>query len=664
MMHLLGGIPVGRRLLLITLSFVAPVAIMAWLIVSGMNTNIAFTQAERDGVRYLDPLATLLRTLADHQLAAGDAAEQARAAAGVDEGMARLDAAQAELGERLQFTPAGLAARQREHVAPSTLRAEWDALKREAASLSPDVLDERHQHLLDDVRTMIAHAGDTSNLILDPDLDSYYTMDAVVVALPQAQARLGRANRVADRIVSGTTGVAAESTQLSVLAAMLRENDGDRIKADVQTAFNEDANFNGPSRTLREKLEPAAAAYATANDTVIEAINTTLATPAVGGAPLDHAVHAAREAAASLTSTASGELDTMLGARLGRLESERLRAMGLSGLAVALALALVYVIGHSITVPLIRTTNELSRGARQVAATSEQVAGSAHSLAEGALSQASSIEETSASMEEMASMTRRNAENTREASALVTDVHTRVHESNQALDGMVSSMSAIQESSEKVSKIIKTIDEIAFQTNILALNAAVEAARAGEAGMGFAVVADEVRRLAQRSAQAAKDTAGLIEESIGRSREGNVRVAQVARAIAGITESVNRVKGLVQEVTEASRQQTQGLDQVTQALSQMEKVTQGTAATAEQSAAASQELHAQAALTMEVLEHLRTMVGSHLTLDELEPRARVGAKAPVQRAGRVATKAAQAAPSPAAVDEEFPLEATGTFGRF
>jgi len=336
--------------------------------------------------------------------------------------------------------------------------------------------------------------------------------------------------------------------------------------------------------------------------------------------------------------------------------------MVLLGLALSIGVGAVVVIG--VNRRLSAAVASLSDGSAQVVSASEQVAGSAQSLSQGATQQASSLEETSASMEEMASMTRRNAESTRQAATLVADVHQKVNGSQQSLQQMVQSMSAIQESSQKVSKIIRTIDEIAFQTNILALNAAVEAARAGEAGMGFAVVADEVRNLAQRSAQAAKDTAGLIEESIGKAQVGNQTVAQVAEAITGITASVNRVKGLVEEVSEASQQQTQGLDQVAQSLAQMERITQSTAATAEDSAAASQELSAQAATTMEVVSQLQALVGG---VGQVPVAARPH-RSISKPAGKVIPLSSRKpkASSHRSSEDEFPLEqaGTGTFGSF
>ena len=337
-------------------------------------------------------------------------------------------------------------------------------------------------------------------------------------------------------------------------------------------------------------------------------------------------------------------------------------AIGMMVAGVFVAFVLATLVVRSVSKRLNEAVISLNEGAQQVVATSEQVAGSAQSLSQGASEQAASLEETSASMEEMASMTRRNAENTRQAVGLVVDVHTKVHESQSALGEMVSSMSAIKESSVKVSKIIKTIDEIAFQTNILALNAAVEAARAGEAGMGFAVVADEVRSLAQRSAQAAKDTAGLIEESITKAQTGNVKVEQVAAAITGITDSVNKVKGLVEEVSEASHQQSQGLDQVAQAIAQMEKVTQGTAATAEESAAASEELSAQANTTMEVVGQLRALVGVQADAQSA-PVRRKAAKA--KHASVLSMPARRSAKTMPMTNEDIlPLEKTGTYGSF
>jgi methyl-accepting chemotaxis protein len=256
-------------------------------------------------------------------------------------------------------------------------------------------------------------------------------------------------------------------------------------------------------------------------------------------------------------------------------------------------------------------------------------------------------------------MTRKNAENSQQAAGLMAEVDTRVRESNHALGDMVSSMASIQESSRQVAKIIKTIDEIAFQTNILALNAAVEAARAGEAGMGFAVVADEVRNLAQRSAQAAKDTADLIEASIARAKGGNQKVEQVAASISGITESVVRVKGIVDEVREASQQQTLGIDQVAHAIAQMEKVTQTTAATAEESSAASDELTSQAETAMTAVRQLETLVGGGASA---APASRtVAPRATRSAPGKVVKMAARA---PRTQEDEIPMGGAGIFGRF
>jgi hypothetical protein len=337
------------------------------------------------------------------------------------------------------------------------------------------------------------------------------------------------------------------------------------------------------------------------------------------------------------------------------------RAGVLFGVVAALlaGCGLAFLIVRTVGRVLSTSVSELAEGAQQVAAAAGQVSGAAQSLSQGATEQAASLEETSASMEEMASMTRKNAENGQQAAVLMAESERLVEGANGALGDMVASMTAIKESSDKVAKILKTIDEIAFQTNILALNAAVEAARAGEAGMGFAVVADEVRALAQRSAQAAKDTAGLIEESIVRSGEGQQRVQVVAEAIGSITASTVRVKALVDQVSEASRQQSQGIEQVTQAIAQMEKVTQGTAATAEESAAASEELNAQAEAAMGVVGRLAALVGSAVTA-AAQPAERPRGARPAPVVTMAPTRGA-AAPTPSAEDQ---LPLTGTFGRF
>jgi methyl-accepting chemotaxis protein/methyl-accepting chemotaxis protein-1 (serine sensor receptor) len=282
--------------------------------------------------------------------------------------------------------------------------------------------------------------------------------------------------------------------------------------------------------------------------------------------------------------------------------------LGLLLVAVLASIAAVVVI-RSVIGNLRGITSELAHGSEEVASAAGQVSSTAQSMSQAANEQAASLEQTSASSEELNSMTQKNAENSREAARGMEEAGRLIQETNQHLESMLTSMRAINDSSEKISKIIKVIDEIAFQTNILALNAAVEAARAGEAGMGFAVVADEVRNLAQRSAQAAKDTASLIEDSILRSNEGSAKLDEVARAIRKVSESAEAVKTLVSEVSLGSQEQARGIDQIAKAITQMEQVTQQVASNAEESAAASEELNAQAETLDQVVSRLSGMVG-------------------------------------------------------
>ncbi len=253
-------------------------------------------------------------------------------------------------------------------------------------------------------------------------------------------------------------------------------------------------------------------------------------------------------------------------------------------------------------------TMEMASGASDVARAAEQVSRASQTLAQGSSEQAASIEQTSASSEQITSMTRRNAVSAHTAAEHMVQVDMSVCSANRAIEEMVHSMEEITSSSGKIARIIKVIDEIAFQTNILALNAAVEAARAGEAGKGFAVVADEVRNLAQRSAQAAKDTAALIEESIQKSSEGGVRLEEVTVAIRSITSSTAKAKQLIDDVNTGSKDEAKGIEQIGVAISQMETVTQRNAASAEEGASASQELSAQAESMTDSIENLRTLL--------------------------------------------------------
>ena len=289
---------------------------------------------------------------------------------------------------------------------------------------------------------------------------------------------------------------------------------------------------------------------------------------------------------------------------------------------------LAWLISRGISHSLRAVATGLGTGAEQIVAAASQVSASSQSLAEGSSEQAASLEETSSSLEELSSMTKRNAANAASAKQLSGETRAAAEAGNGDMTAMRQAMDAIKASSNDIAKIIKTIDEIAFQTNILALNAAVEAARAGEAGAGFAVVAEEVRALAQRSAESAKETAAKIEVAIRNGEQGVQISEKVAQSLGVIADKARQVDELVAEITTASSEQSQGISQINTAVSQMDKVTQANASGAEESAAAAEELNAQAVCLKETVAELQFLAGGRAA-GTADPDAATAGEPPV-----------------------------------
>jgi hypothetical protein len=273
--------------------------------------------------------------------------------------------------------------------------------------------------------------------------------------------------------------------------------------------------------------------------------------------------------------------------------------------------ALAWVVIAGVNGLLGRVATDIAGSAEMLVAAAGDASRASDALSRSAGEQAASLEEASMSMAQISTTTRTNARHAHDAAALVTEADTLIRSSNVALDAMVTSMAGIEDASSRVTRIIRTIDEIAFQTNILALNAAVEAARAGEAGAGFAVVAEEVRRLAQRSAQAARDTATLIEESSDRAREGTTRLKHVSSAVAAFTRQMSGVQDLVQTIRTSSDQQMSGIDQVSRSVEGMTRTTQAAAESAEASATAGDRLSSQAEAARAQSRQLDALVRGH-----------------------------------------------------
>ncbi|HXE12464.1 MAG TPA: methyl-accepting chemotaxis protein [Bryobacteraceae bacterium] len=604
---------------MLCLLFALPTVVALYLIVSGYSENLNAARMEIAGDTYEHPLVQLLRELTFYRVAIGQtqtngsaSPEVEQISTNVDRAFDKLVEVNKRLGQELQFTADGLAKRHREHCQVATVRDEWDALKKGFGGLDAEVKDKQSAHLISDIRTMITHAGDTSGLILDPDLDSYYLMDATLVGLPQTLDRLASIQADGEKMLAGGQAGEQDRLNLQIQAALLNEADLGRNTSDIQTSLNEDQNFYGTSATLQQKIPPAMQEYAASNQALLGTIgNLGAKGSTVSPSGFDAAATKAQEASFRLWDVGISELNTLLQKRTEHYQRLRWEAVLSTVLALLLSCGLAYVITRKLTIMLKSVMKELSEQTGGIAGAASQISASSQSLAQGASEQAASLEETAAASEQINAMARRNSEHSQVASNLASAAEAKFTQTNQFLDEMVTAMNEVKTSSDQIGSITKVIDGIAFQTNLLALNAAVEAARAGEAGMGFAVVADEVRSLAQKSASAAQETAGLIEASIAKSNSGIQVVDSLAAAIRSITTDEEKIRKLIGEMSSGSNEQARGIEQITKAISEMDSVTQNAAARAEEGYAAAADLAAQSKSLRTTIEQVAAIVSGH-----------------------------------------------------
>lgn len=611
LVRLFQGTRISHKLLLISGSFLLPIAVLLYFMIAKFNDDIRFTTLELYGNEYQRPLVELLEVIPRHQQLvsrqlAGDTTLEGQIVAAqsrIEQALSRLSLVDGQYGEDLQFTVEGLGKRDRESENQRELSVAWDRLKDELVTLNGAVSNKRHRMLRNTIRTMITHAGDTSNLILDPDLDSYYLMDITLLALPQTQDRLADVLAEGRAMLAKQQLDAADRLRLAVLATLLQESDYDRIVGSTATAIKEDANFYGVSRTLRN-IDAAMDRYTAATGKLI-AMLTRIAAQSEATATIDQyvaTVQEAQDASVNLWKTATKELDTLLGIRINHYEARRLWALTLTSLALLVSGLLVFVVARGITRPLARcvtglqslaqkdltyrlelgshgelgeiatavdqATDGMREAISSIRESATELQAAADDQTEASQQMSANAEETSTQAKVVSSSAEQVSRNTKAVAVAVDELSSSIREiASNAQDAARVGTEAVQlagttnttvtrlgQSSKEIGEVVKVITSIAEQTNLLALNATIEAARAGEAGKGFAVVASSVKELARETARATEAISRRIDATQNDIHEVVDGIRRISRIIEQINDYQNSIAGAVEEQTVVTKQ--------------------------------------------------------------------------------------------------------------
>jgi len=606
-----------QRLMLISGSFLLPISVLLYFTVDGIQDRITFASQEKDGVALEKAIQKCLKSILLHRSAAnrvlaGDKSASSitsREEGNLETALRNLETAEKSLGNSLQFTQEGLGKRKRDDARTENLQKKWEQLRKSWNTMAVDKLNAEYEQMIKIARLMITHLGDTSNMILDPDLDSYYLVDVALVALPQTQERISDILYLYSSIMQDGEAKAQEKQKLSVQIALFKEADIDRVVASAETSVNEDSNFYGKSESLFRNLPAAVDKLRKTSETfskMIQDLKIGTQTKSVDQKIIE-AGNMALEESFNLFDTSANELEILLDNRIAKFRSDRNYSLLLSTLALAVSFGLVWYIGKGITVPIRESCNRLEQLAsgdlgtpvqllgqgelgamsdslakavkgmqqaiqlisgnsrkligssaqqkevsRTMVANASETSSQASAIAAGAEEVSANIKTVAAAAEEMGATIREIARQAQQAAQVANEAVTIAETGNMAV-------LRLGENSSIIGNVVKVITSIAEQTNLLALNASIEAARAGEFGKGFAVVASEVKELAKETAKATEDIRAKIQGIQVDTQEAVAANEKTRGIISKIHEIQNTIAGAVEEQAATTREITRNV---------------------------------------------------------------------------------------------------------
>lgn len=546
-------IPLQIKLLLNIIVFAVPIIVLTVFMYRSETVNIDFTKKEELGTRLQRPYEEVLWHI--------DLARQQKSTANLETKMTELKKIYAEVGPLLLFDDHNLAARKRENASFEYLSKQIEA--------------KNWNDAISSVKTSIAHLGDISNLILDPDLDSYYVMDITLLALPQMQDRIQTILHNSDQFFTSETSQATR-IQAALYASQLEESDLNRVLADAQTAINEDKNFYGTSESLQKNLPATVEALAVPTRKMIDSLRALSRGEAVSKDQYFTDANQALEQSFKTWHSSVNEMDVLLESRLKTLEAGRQSSLTYSSIALLFSILISVIIGlsiHKSIKTILASVLKLKESSESSGSISSHLNEITTSVFSRINHQAAAVEQTAAAIEEINSMLNLSADNSKEASEMARRANDSADSGQKQIKSVLNSMNDITKGSKKIVETISVIDDIAFQTNLLALNASVEAARAGEQGKGFAVVADAVRALAQKSATSAKEINELLKSNVELVNSSQQRADEAVSILDDIVSSIKNVSTLSNEIANAAQEQSVGLAQIARTMSDFEKET-------------------------------------------------------------------------------------------